>query len=634
MISIASSGIYNIRTGATTAPIPKPSGLAVGDLMIAVISTVRGSITTAPTGWTVVGSNNLSYNACTVYKKIADASDVSASTFSWVGTYAIGGIIYRIPEGDFNNIQMSLTAPLTPKTKDNAVILVGTSSDDDSDSCTFSGYSTTGGATVTYTEGYDSNGTSSAYYAAMGVASGIYSSFDNITAFNVTADSSPDATSRFMILIGDIYTVNHSDLFKNCLAYYNFEGNSNDSSVYALNGSDTDITYSDAGGKQGKYASFNGTSSRIDIPRNPILEPKNITISAWIKVPSHKGSNIIVDRTKLAWVAYALGLTWDGKVQIDIGYTVSFPYSIALVSNTILNTNTLYHIVATYDKSTIKIYINGVLDNSVSFSSDILYDDTTNPLRIGNHNLENAYFNGKIDQLGIWSRALSLDEVRLLYALPKQLHNGLISYWKLDGNSFDFVGKKDGIDTDITYGTSYGKIGQGALFNGSSSKILIPPINPNEITISAWVKTVNLTGTYTIIGDGTDLGGSIVVRFENNYLVLLKSYVLGLATSTAGLLKSNDWNHCVFIYNQTTGAYKFYINGQPAGSGTITPTALNTQALAIGADHLSSLTEKMNGSIDEIGIWNRALTGEEIQQLFYAGNANQYPLQTNMADMM
>jgi hypothetical protein len=221
-----------------------------------------------------------------------------------------------------------------------------------------------------------------------------------------------------------------------------------------------------------------------------------------------------------------------------------------------------------------------------------------------------------------------------LYALPKQLHNGLISYWKLDGNSFDFVGKKDGIDTDITYGTSYGKIGQGALFNGSSSKILIPPINPNEITISAWVKTPNLSGVYTIIGDGTTLGGSIVFRFENNYLLLLKSYVVGLATSTAGLLKSNDWNHCVIIYNQTTGAYKFYINGQLAGSGTNTPTALNTQNLAIGADHLGATTEYMNGSIDEVGIWNRALTGEEIQQLFYAGNGNQYPLQTNMADMM
>lgn len=631
MIIIASTGIYNISNGATTAPIPKPTGLAVGDLMVAVISTVRSAITSAPTGWTVVNSNNLTYNFCTVYKKIADTSDVSASTFSWSGSYAIGGIIYRIPEGDFNNIQMSLTAPLTPKTKDNAVILVGTSSDDDSDSCTFSGYSTTGGATVTYTEGYDSLGTSSSYYGAMGVASGIYSSFENITAFNVTADASPDATSRFMILIGDINTVNHSDLFKNCVAYYDFEGNSNDKSIYALNGSDTDITYSDVGGKQGKYASFNGSTSGIAVTRNTILEPQNITISVWVKFSVLTG--FIISRNKAAWVAYGIRVN-NNRIIAHIGYTESAPYAVDILSNATFTAGVWYHIVLTYDKTNIKLYVNGVLDNTVASSVDILYNDTTNPLRIANHYLEApSFLNGQLDELAIWNRALSLSEVQLLYALPKQLHNGLISYWKLDGNSYDFVGKNDGFDTDVTYNASYGKIGQGASFNGSTSKILIPPINPNEITISAWVKTPSI-GTYAIIGDGTDIGGSIVFRIDNTYLVLIKSYTARLATSTAGLLKSNDWNHCVVIYNQTTGAYNFYINGQSAGGGTTTPTAFNTQALTIGHNRLSAITETMNGYIDEVAIWNRALTGEEIQQLFYAGNANQYPLQTNMADMM
>lgn len=634
MISIASSGVYNISTGATTAPIPKPSGLAVGDLMVAVISTVRSAITSAPTGWTVVNSNNLTYNFCTVYKKIADASDVSASTFSWSGSLAIGGIIYRIPEGDFNNIQMSLTAPLTPKTKDNAVILVGTSSDDDSDLCTFSGYSTTGGAAVTYTEGYDSLGTSSTYYAAMGVASGIYSSFDNITAFNVTADASPDATSRFMLLIGDVYTVNYSDVFKNCVAYYKFEGDSKDSSIYANNGADTNITYDDASGKQGKYAKGNGSSSQIFVTHSESLNPKNaITISAWVKQTIGQSSMIL----QKAGNYYSYGNA--SSRSLWIGTTLG---NLELYSGGgALDDGKWHHWVGTWNNTDgyIRIYIDGKLQAT---SPTTLFG-TLNQNANGLYLVSGGgvyYHSGEIDELGIWNRALSLEEVRVLYALPKSLHKGLISYWKLDGNSYDSVGKNDGYDFTTNYSASYGKIGQGvrtvsAIGAGIRTPDKNMPTGANPWTMSVWVKLITQPATSVqayICGWGTGgtVGAMSKLLYQNSsgtYSILSAGWGMDLfVTKTIPL---NEWVHLVTTYDGTT--CKLYYNGQLIDSQAQTRAIILSGYNWISCDNRNG---SWDGDIDEVGYWNRALTGEEIQQLFYAGNGNQYPLQTNMADMM
>ena len=88
-----------------TKVINKPSGLEVGDLMVAIISVVRSAITGAPTGWTLVDSNNLTYNFCSVYKKIATTDDVNATNFTWTSSYNGSGIIYRISQAGFENVE-------------------------------------------------------------------------------------------------------------------------------------------------------------------------------------------------------------------------------------------------------------------------------------------------------------------------------------------------------------------------------------------------------------------------------------------------------------------------------------------------------------------------------------------------
>lgn len=195
MIEIASKS-----TG--TKVINKPSGLVVGDLMVAVISVVRSAITGAPTGWTLVDSNNLTYNFCSVYKKVATADDVNATNFTWTSSYRGSGIIYRISQADFEKVEMGASS-ITPKSTKNIVLVIGLASDNDDDYATFSAYSVTGGMSPTFTEDLDTYNTSSAYYASIGVGSALYTSDSEITSFAVTQIGSTDQSTKSLVVIGE-----------------------------------------------------------------------------------------------------------------------------------------------------------------------------------------------------------------------------------------------------------------------------------------------------------------------------------------------------------------------------------------------------------------------------------------------
>ena len=195
--------MIEIKSKSTgTKVINKPSGLVVGDLMLSVFSVVRSAITGAPTGWTLVDSNNLTYNFCSVYKKIATTDDVNATNFTWTSSYDGRGVIYRISQADFEKVKMGASS-ITPKSKNNIVLVIGLASDDDSDSATFSNYSVTGGMSPTFTEDLDTYNTSSAYYASIGVGSALYTSDSEITSFAVTQTGSTDQSTKSLVVIGE-----------------------------------------------------------------------------------------------------------------------------------------------------------------------------------------------------------------------------------------------------------------------------------------------------------------------------------------------------------------------------------------------------------------------------------------------
>jgi hypothetical protein len=77
---------------------------------------------------------------------------------------------------------------------------------------------------------------------------------------------------------------------------------------------------------------------------------------------------------------------------------------------------------------------------------------------------------------------------------------------------------------------------------------------------------------------------------------------------------TGEWSHVAFTYSAVTGTGKFYFNGAPAGS-TVHEVAMSASGedLRIGT---SKYRDKYKGAIDQLAIFNRALTPEEVNELF------------------
>lgn len=204
------------------------------------------------------------------------------------------------------------------------------------------------------------------------------------------------------------------------------------------------------------------------------------------------------------------------------------------------------------------------------------------------------------------------------------LLNSLVSYWKYDENSGNAVGDSKGSNTGAWSGTlgsqwTPGKINSGGNFNGSDNGVNCGndiSLQLSVFTYAGWVKT-STSGTICSwvnnAGPQFRIGGTL-------HLDLLQSNISNIASST-GAVPSGVFAHVAVTYD-ASGNWAFYINGSLSGSGT------NAQGFSFSSNfyHGRQLTgEYLNGVLDELGVWSRALSASEIAQLYNSGLGKQYP---------
>ncbi|HEU5053753.1 MAG TPA: LamG domain-containing protein [Hanamia sp.] len=227
------------------------------------------------------------------------------------------------------------------------------------------------------------------------------------------------------------------DLKNGLVAYYSFQnGSLSDSSVYH-----NDIVFnsatkaSDRFGKTNNAYLFNGTSDYMTVKNNESLNPDNITIYAIVYINGfYHGTcdgNQIVSKGypydsqgfyDLAFIDPNDNCTGSANTSNEVfagGYGDNIPSGTqaGALSDTRVATGKWYHVAFTYDGLTAKMYIDGKLENSQE--KRVSMTDNSNDLFIGKH--ENPpypyYFNGILDELRIYNRALSAYEINQLTKL-------------------------------------------------------------------------------------------------------------------------------------------------------------------------------------------------------------------------
>jgi hypothetical protein len=201
------------------------------------------------------------------------------------------------------------------------------------------------------------------------------------------------------------------------VAYYPFNGNANDESGNGNHGTvngNVTLTTGRQNDMNGSYEFSGEVFNYISIPDNPSLNISSFTISAWINIPNDGGGYIVNKGRDILNGSYRLNTSDIGATTLYDGVNGAQFFDNIPYNQWVMLTGTVNGDIA-------KSYINGQLVVTETLSSVFSCNSPNEPLTIGNHYYNGvpdfyAYpFKGKIDDIRIYSQALSDNEIQALY---------------------------------------------------------------------------------------------------------------------------------------------------------------------------------------------------------------------------
>jgi len=440
------------------------------------------------------------------------------------------------------------------------------------------------------------------------------------------------------------------------VGWWPFNGNANDESGNGNDGTVNGATLTeDRFGNVNSAYYFNGQSDNISVPHsNSIAITNDLTISVWKNSSGNTGGyeTFVNKRGGNGEWNYSLGASHTfgpGGCPQEVnkyltgrrnnaGAQYELRFSDYLVSDDV---NQWTNVVLVIMNNIVHFYINGDLAGSSCFGNNFSIPsiDVQAPLTMGSCNCGlPEFFHGIMDDIAIYNRALTEQEIQNLYtgqcptvttnctSLPSNLQQGLVGYWPFCGNANDESGNgNDGVVNGATLTEDrFGNAGSAYSFDGPDQFIStnsLGAVGQDPRTISLWFLSTTDDGELLRFGSGgyggswgeyiTPAPGGFYFNIDNSNQLVQYNPILSL----------NEWHHVVTTFDPsiglTTSSIKVYIDGslltnvQFNFNGNL---ELNTVAgnLIFG----STPTQPLFGKLDDISFFNRALTPEEVQELY------------------
>lgn len=400
-----------------------------------------------------------------------------------------------------------------------------------------------------------------------------------------------------------------------------------------------------APGRIGQALEFDGVDDYVVISDNSSLHLTNMTLSAWVYDDGTDTSNnkMIFDGAQ-SWNADGYVLYRDGSRFISLNIDGT-----EVDSTNQLPQNQWVLVTATYDGSVFKIYLDGTVDNSAVQTATI--DNQVTDRRIGGQvksfSQSSRYWSGQLDDVRIYNRALSADEVKALYDGTKGSHinvtrtdrltDGLVGHWTFDGphmlqNVADVSGQGNhgNLQGQTSTTTAIGKIGQGLEFDATDDVIVINDSAAldaqfdDDFSICVWFKPLSfpIAGDYGLVEklDNADIwwrfyyGDLLFFETDDGTTKITTTSATDFDTDFA----SSQWHHACATREQ--GANQIvYINGASDSSDATQANTLqdDDDTLRIGGNAFNS--HWSNSALDDVRIYNRALSADEVKELYNMG---------------
>lgn len=221
---------------------------------------------------------------------------------------------------------------------------------------------------------------------------------------------------------------------------------------------------------------------------------------------------------------------------------------------------------------------------------------------------------GDLDALPVTAQT-SACRSQCLAAVP-----GLVAWWPGDGNTTDLVGNADGtLQNGAAYGDGW--VLDAFSFDGINDRVVTGNLGlGNTFTVTAWVDSaaVNQGAYHRIIETnystgfyiGTDATGS-------TYKLIVHNASAPYGTVNGGKIVPGEWQFVAGTYDGTTGS--LFVDGALVAAGSFTAPGTTNLPVNIGASYTDTLPWK--GRVDEVQVFDRVLSAQELRSLYDAGSA-------------
>ncbi len=388
---------------------------------------------------------------------------------------------------------------------------------------------------------------------------------------------------------------------------------------------------------------FNGTNGYVAVPHDAALNAYPLTITAWVRTfrtaPLYDG--IVNKYVSSSANGYSFHV-YNGRLRawyFRNGSNFVYPGDPGFDGGFIAD-GQWHHVALVVAPSGGTIYIDGVSRGTPQGWTGTAGPTTTNtPITIGRYGVgafATNTFAGDIDDVGIWNRALSLNELN--YLKHRRLNgnaDGLLSLWHFDEGinttSADATptARTATLNGNVAWKTSAAPIALSMMatnclrFDGVGGYVQVPHntnLNAYPLTAMGWFRTTNtvsfVQGIVSKYADASGNGWAMFVQSGKLRAFFYRPGFIGAMDATSvAIVADGGWHHGALTVDAAGG--KMWLDGAVVGTGSWAspgpPT--NSQPVLIGAYTPSVYAERFHGALDEISVWNRALTTNEIQTL-------------------
>lgn len=439
-------------------------------------------------------------------------------------------------------------------------------------------------------------------------------------------------------LVGRTPTEQYSD---GLVAHYTFDGKHTSTTTV------TDIVGGNDGtihgavpvpGVIGQAMGFDGVDDYITMGNQEdfYVGVGDLSYCYWLKTTDTSGQPV----GKGVWNYNAWGsyLSGAGDVRFEMKL-INPPGSGFNKGTLVVNDGIWHHVCGTYDRDDLlSVYTDGQLSNTQNMSTGDGYD-MNNGAAFMMGDGPPGHFEGAIDDVRVYKKVLSPGEIVGIYTSTKPssmtsspnslVTNGLVGHWTFDSETIsgstvsDVSGNGNNGTISGNPDQTTGKIGGALEFDGVSDYVDVGDIDYSsydEIAVSMWVKTsINDHDHDLVLGNARNntLNGFSLSNYVSGHWYFYHANL----NNNIGAISEGGWSHIVLIIKENDKKVA-YVNGiqklnATSGDYDIDNGDVHTY-IGAGGD-IAGGTKLFEGIIDDVRIYNRALTESEVEQLYSMG---------------